>query len=110
MPARIAAAESEAYRQIVGPERAIVNIESVVKANQTPFFQRFTGEDSWLNIAANWLLADAYDQVLNQGTSVEQALAGAQEKADAYRNCLINYNAFNNNDMQSNCLHEVGQD
>lgn len=107
VPALRAAAESAVYRQAVGEERAAATLNTITDARQRPLLQRFSGENSWLAVSY-WWLAEAYGQVLHEGLSVEEALATAQEKADAYRECLIAHDAFDDAGVQQACLRQVG--
>ncbi|MCI0725269.1 MAG: extracellular solute-binding protein, partial [Chloroflexi bacterium] len=109
LPARRSVAESAAYRQHVGEERAAAYLASITGATQPGFFQRFSDENSWLSISFVWL-ARAYDQVLNEGLSVEEALQGVQEIADAYRACVIAREAFTDPEKQQECLQEVDEE
>ncbi|MFO7537293.1 MAG: hypothetical protein R6X32_04450, partial [Chloroflexota bacterium] len=61
----------------------------------------------WLANGALWWRSYAYDQILSNGISVEEALAAVQAKADAYRDCVITRNALENPDGQVACLGEV---
>lgn len=109
LPGRRSVAESAAYRQLVGEERANAYLATLVEGGQPSFFQRFTDDNSWLGISFIWL-ARAYDQVLNGGLTVEEALQGVQDIADAYRACIISEDAFTDQATQQECLQEVDED
>ncbi len=87
LPARRSIATSEAYRQRVGAERADVYIASI-ESSQTPsVFLRLIGQN-WLSPYVFWL-EEAYQQIVEHGLPAEAALTQAQEKADAYRACVV---------------------
>lgn len=106
LPARIEVAESATYRGIVGEERAAANLSSLANVRQVPLFERLSSENGWLG-TAYWWLADAYGQVVNEGQRVEDALVNVQEKATAYRACLITNHAFSDVGKQQDCLREA---
>jgi ABC-type glycerol-3-phosphate transport system substrate-binding protein len=106
LPARISAAESAAYASMMGQERATAYLVSINRAIRPSPFERFSSENNWLNRAYVWL-TKAYDQILHEGVPVEEALAVAQETAEAYRACIIDRQAFTNAEEQEACLHEA---
>lgn len=104
LPARRDLAQSDAYRQLAGPQRADAYM-ATMESSATPGFQtRLRSEDGWgwLSVAWYWL-GDAYDGILNEGMSVENALAEAQEAAEAFRSCLI----ARGDEAQEACLRDV---
>ena len=103
LPVRRSVAESEAYRQQVGDERATAYRASV--AGQGRPFQIFS-EELWLR-GATYLLFQAYGQVLEGEASVERALSTAQRKADDYRTCVMARDAFYHQEDWKACLKEV---
>jgi multiple sugar transport system substrate-binding protein len=107
LPARQSVAESAEYRQQAGAERADAYLSSVSVGSQASFFQRMSDEGSWLWFASNWL-SDAYDRIINEDTTVEEALNAAQETVDAYRDCVIANDAFQDPDAQRECVTEAG--
>jgi ABC-type glycerol-3-phosphate transport system substrate-binding protein len=109
LPGRRSVAESAAYRQLVGEERANAYLATLAEGGQPSFFQRFTDDNSWLGISFIWL-ARAYDQVLNEGRTIEEALQSVQDIADAYRACIIAADAFTDQAAQQECLQEVDED
>jgi multiple sugar transport system substrate-binding protein len=106
IPALRVAAESAVYRQAVGVEKAAAMLNALSETRQKPFLQRYSSEDNWLAVAY-WWLADAYEQVVQEGLGVEDALAVAQEKAGAYRECLLADNAFGDAEAQQQCRRQV---
>lgn len=106
LPSRIEVAQSAAYQQEVGAERAAAYLHSIENVNEASFYQRFSDENSWMSIAFFWIIS-AYDQVLNEGVPVEGALQQAQITADAYRDCVITNDALNDEKAQQACLQEV---
>ena len=107
LPARQSVAESAEYRQQAGAERADAYLSSVSGGSQASFFQRMSDEGSWLWFASNWL-SDAYDSIINEDTTVEEALNAAQEMVDAYLDCVIANDAFQDPDAQRECVTEAG--
>jgi ABC-type glycerol-3-phosphate transport system substrate-binding protein len=107
LPARQSVAESAAYRQQVGAERAEAYLASVSGGSQASFFQRLSDEGTWLMFASIWL-SDAYDRIIGGEMSVEESLNTAQEMVDAYRDCVIVNDAFQDPDAQRECATEAG--
>jgi multiple sugar transport system substrate-binding protein len=106
LPARRATAESAEYRQLVGEERAAAYLASIAEATEPAFFQRLTQENSWMGLSFFWL-TQAYDQILNDGLAVEEALENAQETAETYRACIIAAEAFSDPEGQQACAQEA---
>jgi len=96
-------AESEAYRQQVGEERAAAYLASIADLERP--FQVFS-EDPWLRGALYWLF-QAYGQVLDGEASVEAALNTAQRMADDYRACVMAHDAFSHQEGWQACLKEI---
>jgi multiple sugar transport system substrate-binding protein len=107
LPARRSVAESSAYRQQVGAEQADAYLASVSSGSRASFFQRVSDEGNWLGFASFWL-TDAYDRVVNGEMTVEEALAAAQESVDAYRDCVIAQDAYQDPEAMMGCLSEAG--
>ena len=105
LPARRSVAESSAYRQRVGAERAATYQASVAGAEQSSVFDTFAGE-SWLAGGIVWL-GRAYDRVVDGETSVEEALKAVQRLADDYRACVIARDAFSDQEEWQSCMQEV---
>ncbi len=106
LPARIAVAQSSAYEQEVGEERAAAYLFSIENVSEGSFYQLFSEENSWLGFAFYWIMG-AYDDILNEGVPVEEALQQAQDTADAYRECVISNDAISDEKAQQSCLREV---
>jgi multiple sugar transport system substrate-binding protein len=87
LPARRSVAESDAYREQVGAERADAYLASVGDAERPSAFQLYT-EEEWLGGALFWY-SQAFGQVLEGKASVEDALDAAQDLADDYRACVV---------------------
>jgi multiple sugar transport system substrate-binding protein len=104
LPARRSVAESDAYRERVGADRADAYLASVASGDQPSDFQILSEED-WLGIAILWL-GQAYGQVLDGELDVEDALAAAQKLADDYRACLIAADDFSTDSSRA-CAQEV---
>jgi multiple sugar transport system substrate-binding protein len=107
LPARQSVAESAAYRQQVGTEQADAYLASVSGGSHASFFQHISDEGNWLGFASFWL-SDAYDRVVNGEMTVEGALVAAQESVDAYRDCVIAKDGFQDPQAMMECLSESG--
>jgi ABC-type glycerol-3-phosphate transport system substrate-binding protein len=107
LPARQSVAQSAEYRQRVGDEQANAYLASVGSGSQASFFQRISDDGNWLGFASFWL-SSAYTQVINGDMTVEEALNAAQESVDAYRDCVITKNAFQDPEAMRTCLSEAG--
>lgn len=107
IPARPSVAQSDAYAQSVGAELAAANLASVEDSTEPSINLRFNSDLSWLSLGSFWWQSYAYDQILSNDVSVEDALNDIQEKADAYRNCVIEQDGFNDNSIQRTCLGGV---
>jgi ABC-type glycerol-3-phosphate transport system substrate-binding protein len=107
LPARRSVAESAAYRQEVGAEQVDAYLASVSSGSRASFYQRVSDEGNWLGFASFWL-SDAYDRVVNGEMTVEESLAAAQESVDAYRDCVIAKDAYQDPQAMRQCLSESG--
>ncbi len=107
IPARLSMAESDAYTEAVGSELAAANRASMSGVSGPSDTQRLGNEFSWLGTGHFWWQSYAYDQILNGDATVEDALAEVQEKADAYRDCIIERDGFDEQNIQRQCLGEV---
>ncbi len=107
LPARQSVAESAAYRQLVGAEQADAYLASVSSGSRASFFQRVSDEGNWLGFASFWL-SDAYNRVVNGEMTVEESLAAAQESVDAFRDCVIATDAYQDPEAMRQCLSESG--
>lgn len=108
LPARQALAESDAFREQVGPELAEAYLASMANATEPPYSQQIADENSWLNFPVIWLYG-AYSQIVRDGLSVEEALENAQQMADDYRACVIAAEAFDDEDAQKACMLEIDE-
>jgi multiple sugar transport system substrate-binding protein len=102
LPARKSVAESDAYRQEVGADQAEAYIASVSSGSRASFMQRISDKGGWLMFAALWL-SDAYDRIIAGDMTVEDALNAAQDVADAYRDCAIANDAFQDMEALQEC-------
>jgi ABC-type glycerol-3-phosphate transport system substrate-binding protein len=107
LPARQSVAESAAYRQQVGAEQADAYLASVSGGSRASFYQRVSDEGNWLGVASFWL-SDAYNRVVNDEMTVEESLTTAQESVDAYRDCIITNDAYQDPEAMMQCLSESG--
>ncbi len=107
VPARRTVAESEAYAQQIGAEFAAANLASVEDITGPSASLSLSSKASWLNLGYSWWLSYAYDQILKEEVPVEEALAEVQEKADAYRTCIIERDGLEDQNIQRICLGEA---
>ncbi|MBI5567324.1 MAG: extracellular solute-binding protein, partial [Chloroflexi bacterium] len=105
VPARKSVAESEAYRQQVGPERAAAYLASF-GGGTSSVYQFFSGKNSWLSYSIFWL-SKAYGQVVDGTAPVDKALADAQKLADDFRACVVQNKAEANSERQRKCVKQV---
>jgi ABC-type glycerol-3-phosphate transport system substrate-binding protein len=108
LPARQELAESDAFREQVGPELAEAYLASMANATEAPYSQQIADENSWLNYPVVWLYS-AYSQIVKDGLSVEEALENAQQSADEYRACIIEADAFDDEEAQQACMLEIDE-
>jgi multiple sugar transport system substrate-binding protein len=106
LPARRSVAESDAYRQQVGAERATAYLASVAEADLPSLYSWFTEKAAWLGGTTVWL-SQAYGRVLEGDASVEEALAAAQKLADDFRACIITRDAFSDQEEWQACMKET---
>lgn len=104
-PARRSVATSDAYCRQVGAERAAAYLTSVEGSQRPSAFQRLVGQE-WLGAYLVWL-EQAYKQIVEEGKPVEEALVAAQEKADAYRACVVANRALDDPHGYRACLKQV---
>jgi multiple sugar transport system substrate-binding protein len=104
LPARRSVAESEAYRQRVGAERADAYLASVAEVDRPSSFQTFS-EEEWMGMAIIWL-GQAYGRVVDGEVTVEEALAEAQDLADDLRACVIAAGDFGGETGET-CAREI---
>lgn len=104
-PARRSVAESTAFVQQVGEERAAAYLASLTRIN-TSFLSDRDAAQWWMFPYKLWL-ARAHDQITINHISVEEAMVTAQQTFDAYRACVIESDALNNRDMQNQCAIEI---
>lgn len=107
IPAKTSLAESDAYAQAVGAELAAANRATVSGITASPTSLRLNSSASWLGTGFFWWQSYAYDQILQEGVPVEEALTAVQAKADAYRECVIANDAQEDQNEQSRCLGQV---
>ncbi|MFN2224324.1 MAG: hypothetical protein ACK2UH_17335, partial [Candidatus Promineifilaceae bacterium] len=108
LPARQEVAQSDAFREQVGPELADAYLASMANATEAPYSQQIADENSWLSYPVIWLY-NAYSQIVRDGVSVEEALENAQQMADEYRACIIEANAFDDEEAQQACMLEIDE-
>jgi ABC-type glycerol-3-phosphate transport system substrate-binding protein len=107
LPARQSVAELAAYREQVGAEQADAYLASVSGGSRASFFQRISDEGNWLGLASFWL-SDAYNRVVDGEMTVKESLDAAQESVDAYRDCIIAKDGYQDPEAMRECLSEAG--
>lgn len=107
IPARRSLAESEAYRNQVGEERAAAYLAGMAGTNPSTATSFYSDAVPWLHPAGDWLTI-AYGQAARGELPVAEALEAAQAKADQFRACLVDNNAFYDAQWQG-CLAEVDE-
>lgn len=109
LPARISTAESDEYVQRVGADQASVLIESVQNSALASTVNLFSEDNNWLSPALSIGLQAAYSAIINGDATVEEALQAAQEKADTYRQCIIENELVGSSDYQAfeSCMKEA---
>ncbi len=103
LPGRRSVAQSDAYRQQVGPGRADAYVAIVAGPETSEAPAVFSG---WMRPGIDWL-SRAYDQITKGELAVEDALQIAQENFDTYRFCLIANDAFNDSNGRYRCIKQV---
>jgi hypothetical protein len=104
LPARRSIAESSAFRAKVGEEEAEIYLFSMEQnERQSQFHETF-----WLGKSRYWLV-HALGRVM-EGNDLEESLAEAQRKADAYIACLESKAGFADEKVQTACAKEVDHD
>ncbi|MBK8902934.1 MAG: extracellular solute-binding protein [Anaerolineaceae bacterium] len=107
VPARRSVAESAAFSQRIGEERAAAYLASIESAtDESTAFRLFVGDENWMVEAIYWL-GRAYAQITAGELTVEEALNEAQITFDAYRNCMIANNGFMNVEVRNACVQEA---
>lgn len=106
VPARRSVAESEAYKQKIGAERAAAYLASLGESGTSSAYQFLSGKSSWLSYSVLWL-SKAYGQVADGKAPVEKALADAQKMADDYRACVVQNNALSDTKQQRKCVKQI---
>lgn len=105
--ARPGVANSAAYAEAVGADKAAANLASVENIIKPSSSLRLEVVAQWLGTGFFWWQSYAYNQILNEGVSVEEALADVQAKADAYRECVIAQDVLEDINGQRTCLGDV---
>jgi ABC-type glycerol-3-phosphate transport system substrate-binding protein len=106
VPARRSVAESNAYRQKVGIDRASTYLATLNRLDELTSLESSIDTYWWMFPYELWL-AKAHDQIVINSIGVEDALVSAQQTFDAYRTCVIESDAFDDRDRQYQCAIEV---
>lgn len=110
VPARRSVAQSPAYAQAIGDSWAAANLANVENVTKLSVSSRFDKDLGWMALGHFWWQSYAYNQILTADVSVEEAMSAVQARSDAYRDCLIDNNGFNDDAIQRTCLGEVDAD
>jgi ABC-type glycerol-3-phosphate transport system substrate-binding protein len=105
-PARKSVAQSEAYTQKVGAERAAAYQASLGEGGTSSVYEFYSGKNSWLGYSVFWL-AKAYGQVADGTAPADKALADAQKLSDDYRACVVQNDAQSDTKQQRKCVKQV---
>jgi multiple sugar transport system substrate-binding protein len=105
LPPRRSVAESDAYRQRVGAERAAA-YRATLNGTSQAFASVGFPQEEWSGMALYWF-ARAYVEVLTGQEDVEEALHRAQDLADDYRACVTAHDAFDDNGSLLTCVQRV---
>jgi multiple sugar transport system substrate-binding protein len=106
LPARKSVAQSEAYKQKVGAERATAYQASLGESGTSSVYEFFSGKNSWLSYSIFWL-ARAYGQIVDGTVPADKALADAQKLSDDYRACVVQNDAQSDVKQQRKCIKQV---
>lgn len=99
VPGRISTASSSAYTQQVGAEKAAASMHSLQSGGRTSDLGRIYQTVGWLNPPTIWL-QQAFDQAMAGEATIEDGLQAAQEKANLYRQCIIENEYFGDDYLQ----------
>ncbi len=104
IPANVNAVNSPEFAQKMGAE----NIETIVDTLQNAQSNTSGLGDSWIGGSFEFLVT-ALNEIYDDGLTVEEALQGAQDKADVYRQCVIDNDITDESDWEqfTNCLKEA---
>jgi hypothetical protein len=101
-------AESSDYRDQVGDDLADAYLASMEDTSQPPIAQLISDQYNWLNYPIFWLYG-AYDQIITGDLGVDDALANAQQLAVEYRDCVIAAEAYNDDEVQKECMLQTDE-
>lgn len=104
IPANVNAVNSPEFAQKMGAE----NVEMIADTLQNSVSNSSGLGDSWIGGAFEFL-DSALNQIYDDGLTVEEAMQGAQDKADVYRQCVIENDIADESDWGkfSDCLKEA---
>ena len=110
VPARIDAAQSPEFAQRVGSENAQVMIDTL-NSTEGSGQSQFALYGSWIG-ASFQFLDTAFREILDEESTVEEALQVAQDKADVYRQCVIDKDLADSDDFEAlqECIKEADPD
>jgi multiple sugar transport system substrate-binding protein len=106
VPARRSLAESAAFQRQVGEEKAAALLQSFTDVERVTLLQGHSIPD-WAARPLNWL-AQAFDAIVDEELSVDEALAQVQQRADAYRDCLAEQDGFDDPKVWEMCATYPG--
>jgi ABC-type glycerol-3-phosphate transport system substrate-binding protein len=106
LPTRRSILQSDAYREMVGDERANAYQVSLDGADKSPT-QQVRQEDEWLFPGVTVWLNQAHGQAATGEASVEEALVVAQRAFDDYRACVISRDVMLDLQGAIACLKEA---
>ena len=105
IPARRSVAESDAYRQQAGEERAAAYLATMAAADR-PSSLAFLEDEPWMGVGLIWL-GRAYAQTVEGELPVEEALALTQDIFDAFRACVVSRDVMADEEGYRECVMEI---
>lgn len=107
VPARRSVAESAAYREKVGAAVADVVVPLVAEYTPPPDDQLLF-KQPWLERVRPWW-EEAYRQVVTGEATATEALSAVQQRAMAYRQCVMDANGYTDETEQQMCISATGE-
>ena len=104
IPANVNAVRSPEFKQKMGEE----NAQLIADTLQNSVSNANGLSDNWIGGSFEFL-ATALNEIYDDGLTVDEALQGAQDKADVYRQCVIENDIADESDWQkfTDCLKEA---
>ena len=110
VPPRISTAESDEFVQRVGADKAAMFIAAMDADTEAMLYERmFSTEAEWISPAIGIGIENAFRNIVEEGMTVEEAMQIAQDKADNYRQCILENELTETDDYSEmeSCLEEA---